>query len=899
MLPTVKWCCSGTLEGNAVAVALHSIIGDSPLASKVLRKGAWLATTSLAAGLFISSTAAAQSVRENVVETERVLNRVEVTAQKKSEDLQDVPITITTFDASQLETLDINGFQDLATFTPGLIASPNPADSSGLRLSIRGLGLGDPQIGLDATVGLYINGVYVGKTPGLTFDSPDLERIEVLKGPQGTLYGRNAVAGAINIITKGAELGENSARFTGEIENFGGRTFEGVVNLALGDRAAVKFSGRTSQSDGFIENTGEGMNFGAFDRTGLNADFTFEPTDNVRMEYAFEFAETLATPFFTQRVPGGSLPTAPFAQTFVDLTGTPVPAVQGRQDEVFSFIDIQEGRTETQSHRFTTEWDWSEDHQLKFIAAYREADATSFAAFFPEALPFAVDATLATPSPALGNNSLLDLVNAVPTILAGANMLPFPLQNAGVTTRPDYNLPLVGSFAPGFNTPFASIGAVDPAGNLNLDDHNQFSLELTQTGTFGSDWEYTFGLFYFNEDTAAGPLMEAPGDALSIAQLLPLLGPTGEIGGLLGAIQNPMTPPQAIPGLVGQIDAALGLTGELLATARSPGARIELDTSAFAAYGQVSWTPADPFTITVGLRYSRDDKEAVQQGFSPFFNDTTDLAGNPIPQLTGDEVFDSWDPTVTLEYRPAENVLTYAKYSQGFRSGGFNQAATGPDDFVFQDENIKSFEIGFKSDILQNRVRLNGNVFYNILDDQQFTFVPNLAIPILRTISNRDAEIFGFELEGQFVISEYMTASVSYAFLDTEADPFIIPGVAGAPDRALSTELDQSPRNSVAVSLDYVRPVGIGDFAAHLGYNHKDASTITGDVLTAQDLVDARLSYTFSDADGRQLSFFFYGQNLTDDEFTIDNLTAFNGLASAVQTFGQPRTFGGGVTVAF
>ncbi|MEO1028278.1 MAG: TonB-dependent receptor [Pseudomonadota bacterium] len=869
------------------------------MASTLLRKSAWFATTSLAAGLIVTSTASAQSVRENIVDTERVLNKVEVTAQKKAEDLQDVPIAITTFDEAQLETLDIAGFQDLATFTPGLTASPNPADSSGLRLAIRGLGLGDPQIGLDATVGLYVNGVYIGKTPGITFDTPDLARIEVLKGPQGTLYGRNAVAGAINIITKGAEIGEFSGRFTGEVENFGGRTFEGVVNIPLGEVGALKLSGRTSQSDGFIENTGEGLNFGAFDRTGLTADLAFQPSDELRFEYSFEFTETLATPFFTQRVPNGSDPTAPFSQVFVDLMGNPNSAVAGRQDEVFSFNEILEGRTDSQAHRASARWDWSEDHQLKFIASYREADATSFAALFPEALPFAVDASLTTPSPALGNLSLLDLINATPAIVAGATALPFPLQNAGVTTRPDFNLPFIGSAGPGFNSPFTSVGLVGPEGNLNLDDHQQFSFELTQTGSFGDRWDYTFGLFYFDEDTAAGPFSEAPGDALSIAQFLPLLATGGEIGGLLEALNNPLTPPEAFPGIVAQIDGALGTTGEILATARGPGARIELDTQAFAAYGQVTWTPIDPVSITVGLRYSRDEKQGVQQGFSPLFNDTIDLAGNPIPQLTGDEVFDSFDPTVTIEYRPTDDILTYAKYSQAFRSGGFNQAATSLDDFIFQDENIRSFEVGFKSDILKDRVRLNGNVFYNILDDQQFTFVPNPAIPILRTLDNRDAEIFGFELEGQFVVSEYFIASVAYAFLETDADPFIIPGVAGAPDRPLPTELDQSPRNSVAVSLDYNRPVWRGDFAAHLGYNYKDATTIAGEQLTNQNLLDARVSYTLTDEDGRKVSLFFYGQNLADDEFIVDGLIAFSGLATATQTFGQPRTWGGGVTVAF
>jgi len=282
------------------------------LTSIYSQKRALLATTILGASLILPTTMAnaQERIRERVVDTERVLSTVEVTAQKRSQNLQDVPIAIQAFDEARLETLNIDGFDDLQTFTPGLTASPNPADSSGLRLSIRGIGQDDPQIGLDATVGLYVNGVYIGKTPGLAFDTPDLERIEVLKGPQGTLYGRNAVAGAINIITKGAEIGEDfGGNVTAEAGNFGQFGFKGAVNIPLGDTAALKISGLSYDRDGFVENVdtqldlvalsgnplagslpqGQGTDFGGVERSGLNVDFAWQPTEQLLIEYGYEF----------------------------------------------------------------------------------------------------------------------------------------------------------------------------------------------------------------------------------------------------------------------------------------------------------------------------------------------------------------------------------------------------------------------------------------------------------------------------------------------------------------------------------------------------------------------------------------------------------------------------------
>ena len=926
-----------------------------------IHKRALLATTVLGCSAVLPLTAAQaqERVRERVVETERVLDAIEVTAQKRSENLQDVPIAIQAFDAERLEILNIDGFDDLQTFTPGLTASPNPADSSGLRISIRGIGQDDPQIGLDSTVGLYVNGVYIGKSPGLAFDSPDLERIEVLKGPQGTLYGRNAVAGAINIITKGAEIGEG---FTGnatlEAGNFGTFGLKGGVNIPLGDTAAIKLSGLVFDRDGFVDNVntpfdlntftgipgagfldqGVGADFGGVDRTGFNLDIGWQVTPQLLVEYGFDTSRSLNEPFFQQLVPNvdGS-----FGFLQAPTVGTPfelVPVTEGFQREAVSTVPIEETRSDIIGHRISAEWDWHTNHSTKILGAYRRADVDAFTSFFPEINPFVLQGSLAAgtldptaPADPATNPSTLDtFVFALPALLAAIDPL---LPGTDLTLRPDFAVPFTTPFDPPFFAgPFVGFGSASPQGTPTLDNHEQFSIELTQTGSLWNDrLRYTGGLFYFDEDTAAGTFLDRPGDALGLAQLLPalallpgiqgvlagpaddpangLIGTGAQIQGIAAALQDPNTPPAAIPGLqaqlaalqaqlgtlTGQLDGLAGDTGlaAILTAARSPGARLEIETQSFAAYGEVTFDVTDQISITGGLRYSRDEKEAFQQGVSPFFNDTVDLLGNTIPALTGDETFDSLDPKVVIEYTPTDDLLIYASYSQAFRSGGFNQSSVNFTDFLFDKERVRSGEIGFKSDWLDNRVRLNANVFATFADDQQFTFT-NPAIPVARFVENNDAEFIGFEIDGQAVISDGLIASFSYAFLDAEADEFINPFTG-----ELAGGIDNAPRNSYAVNLDYNRDVGFGELQAHIGFNHKDATTVIGVPRTNSNLLDARVGYTFGGLGDGNVTVFFYGQNLTDDEFTIDGLDVLGPLIGTTNVFGQPRTYGGGIKFDF
>lgn len=209
-----------------------------------------------------SPSAAAEPVPEDTTETQSVSNTTEsdsdaiaeivVTAQRRAQSLQDVPISVTAFSDEMIERARIQKMSDVVSRTPGLSFDAFPASQP--RPFIRGIGSSDTGAAGDPSSAVFVDEVYLGRPAAVAFDAFDIERIEVLKGPQGTLYGRNVVGGAISVITKRPELGEFSAR--GEMTAGSYDTLEGaaVVNAPIADRTAMRLSASVRTHDGYVRN---------------------------------------------------------------------------------------------------------------------------------------------------------------------------------------------------------------------------------------------------------------------------------------------------------------------------------------------------------------------------------------------------------------------------------------------------------------------------------------------------------------------------------------------------------------------------------------------------------------------------------------------------------------------
>lgn len=286
-----------------------------------------------------------------------VLEEVMVTAQKRAESLQDTPISIAALDSEALETLGIDDLVDLQGKVPNLQISPHPNSMSTPRIFIRGVGNFDDQITQDPSVAVYMDGVYVARNQGMGLEVAELERVEVLRGPQGALYGRNATGGAINFITRPPTLGEwgfSQSFSSGDRDLFRSRS---MVNAPLGETAALRLAYLVTEQDGFVRNAGTGEDhFGSEDREAMRADFLWQATAQLDARYSYDRSRIEDTPYYLNSQPPGSP---------LDLPSASDPSVS----------DLQAHDVTIEGHQVTLRWTPAADLELKSITAYREVDS--------------------------------------------------------------------------------------------------------------------------------------------------------------------------------------------------------------------------------------------------------------------------------------------------------------------------------------------------------------------------------------------------------------------------------------------------------------------------------------------------------------------------------------------
>ena len=208
------------------------------------------------------------------------LDRIVVTAQSRDQELQDVPIALQVIGEDLIQQLSAENIGDLDSFVPGLVVSDSQPTQASFRL--RGISTGDFGIGTDPTVGVYVDGVYAGRGGGTVLPFLDVERVEVLKGPQGTLFGRNSAAGAVSIITN-RPVDHVEGRVKVRLGNYDKRYLEGMFNAPLGERAAFRFNALVNRSDGWLEDAATGKDLNGDDDWATRTSFRWDLTDNTQM----------------------------------------------------------------------------------------------------------------------------------------------------------------------------------------------------------------------------------------------------------------------------------------------------------------------------------------------------------------------------------------------------------------------------------------------------------------------------------------------------------------------------------------------------------------------------------------------------------------------------------------
>jgi len=399
------------------------------------------------------------------------LDEIIVTATKRATGLQDTPIAITAVSAVKLEKQNVDNISEIASFTPNLTfdtTAPVSGLSSGAIVFIRGVGQTDFQLTTDPGVGTYVDGVYASRSAGGVLDVLDLERVEVLRGPQGTLFGRNTIGGAISLISKRPD-----SEFSGKGSvTFGSRDrldFAGSINIPITDTLRTRFSASVRNQDGYVEGQLDDRELGDINRDSIRAVAEWEPTDNFIATLAVD-AGQVDEQNAASRLVGISVALPEF-----DPDGNPIPIANVATDFIFNRdtggVDVVERANIPGAPTLTFLQDIGADGPGAFVG--------------PQFLAGDLDQTFATGP----NGTELDNFGAALTLEYKTDFANFKSITAYRDTTGQFARDADGS-------PFV----VTETNNFDY-DHEQFSQELQATGdAVDGRLKWVAGAYYFREE---------------------------------------------------------------------------------------------------------------------------------------------------------------------------------------------------------------------------------------------------------------------------------------------------------------------------------------------------------------------------------------------------------------
>jgi len=824
-----------------------------------------------------TAVAAAEVTDPDASSNQMVLEEVIVTARRREEALQDTPVAISAFSAEDLKVQGIANTRDLQLSVPGLNFSEmgNKAPS----IFIRGIGQKETNSALDPGVGVYINSIYIARTDSQLLDVIDTESIQVLRGPQGTLFGKNNTGGALLVTTKlphaDALEGEASTR----LGNYGRRDVKVSGNLPLiDDTLAARVSVASTNLDGYLESTNNGEHYGDQDRLGATGRLFWQASDMLSADVFYYWSKVdengagltciYQNPngvFNTFTWPGFTAPNSYESRCRVS-------EAQADDDEVL----INGPSTfEMTSQIFGVTLNWEYDNfDIKSITAWsRQDDIVS------------EDDSDGTDIKGVGTGSLSILGALERSLAAGYGDFEVPnnedrnqysqeLQVSGTAlderlsyttglfvAREEIDNTLSGNLV-GFNgySYKADVFTLLPkilATNSNLTND---SYAIFAQGTYEvTDWyELTFGTRYTTEKRErTATLYEADCDAIFASNLVAGAGNLCAFDVL--SLADPSgfyaNPPSYLP--IRLVDEYLTLEGKTI-TANNGEVNENQDWS--------KWTPTFTNAFTLPDEYLKDT------------------------------VLDS--------------TLLYLTYSRGFKSGGFEMR--GLEITEFEPEEVTNYELGIKLDAFDQRIRFNTAVYYMDYDEIQIRVAEQgLSFSdILFFIDNAGAAtIKGFEMELTALPLPNVILNATTSYTDARYDEFIAGDVDTSSIPPIPSTVDRSeedfagiPKLTYSLSAMVILPSEIGDFAPRLSMYYRD-ELFTGldaraadpeflDLATIDDVTlwNFRVGFTPTNKDNIQLWLFV--DNFTDEQYFQGGFSNTESLGAGSFVLGTPRTYG-------
>jgi iron complex outermembrane receptor protein len=716
------------------------------------------------AALALAAPVQAQDARDtaDTAAAEDDGNVIIVSARRRDERLIDVPIAVSSFSGDQLEQRGALDITDVANAVPNVTLENSRATNSTLSAFIRGIGQQDPVSGFEQGVGIYLDDVYLNRPQAAVLDIYDVERIEVLRGPQGTLYGRNTIGGAVKYVTRQLpqEFSLKARATYGTYDQA-----EGVVTASapLGDIVRVGGSVARLSRGGFGDNL------------------------------------TLGTENYNKDVWAGRLS--------LEMGGYGEPV----------FVRIS--------------GDYTRDKSLQ-----------------------------------RGGHSL------IPGLLSGAPVLDDVFDTRGGLIDPEqdveaYGLSMNAAIELGGGITLRSISAWRKDDNFSPIDFDALpAVDLDVPGAyFNEQVSQEFQLLYDNDGPLTGLLgfyyLDAKADTLFDVRLFTSLA---------------------------------GLTAFTQA---------EVDTETYAVFGDFSFDLSEQLSLSVGGRYTWDKREAsiLRQNYlgggSPFFGGAGIPFGAPSTDFDGSSEFRKFTPRASISFMPTPDHNIYASYSKGFKGGGFDPRGVGanaPDldgdgirsdaevtDFLsFEPEEVESYELGYKGNLMNGMLSVALAAFYTDYTDVQIPGSVACTVAGLPSFcgvfSNAGkATLKGLEFEANARIGSGFNLSGSLGYIDAQYEEYIT-NIGGVPtDVADFREVQNTPEWTGNLTASYTAALGEGDlyFGASASYRSKTFQFEIPNPFLDQDgyaLIDASVVYTAPDG---RWSLGLYGKNLTDKEYKTSGYT--------------------------
>jgi len=712
---------------------------------------------------------------------DRAIEEIVVTATKREESIQDVPIAVSAFTGDDLAKRGVTDLVGLQEVAPSISIYNSNSTSNGGTIRIRGVGTTGNNPGLEAAVGTFIDGVYRSRA-GLAFnDMVDIERVEILRGPQGTLFGKNTVAGALNIVSKKPEFTNNAAVTVGA-GNYGLTEFKGHANFAASEQLAFRIAGSYTDRDGFYENIEGGDAYDKRDRYTIKGQMLWQPSDDLTVHLLADYTEKDEDCCPAAYYINGS------AAPIVEILGGNTSLYQKDSDIKVGVNHEPFEDVEDDGVSLDITWEVSDNMTFRSITAQR-----NYEVFRGQDIDF-------------GNADIL--------------------------------LPQDSS-----------------------ESFENFSQEFQLLGSTDSiDW--LVGAYYYTEDLDSDEMI--------------VLGTQGPefVSRLVGAGTA------LIPVFSGNPAGRVNSTG--VVPNQGYDATYYSETEGWSIFTHNTWHATDKFDVTVGLRYSDEEKDAgaIINGapVGTFVNDPF-CAVVPIGSLcenyswANKESEDETTGTFKVAYQLSDDINTYASFSRGYKAGGWNldQEAVGStdangnpvDQARFDPELSDSYEIGLKGEFFDYKLQLNTAIFYTEFEDFQLNTFTGLGF----TVGNvDDVTSEGIEVEGVYRMSDIAMLTFGVTYADARYGDQDNPADAHLVDQRLT--YSSLWQGSAALFVEDEIPGMDWTYNFNLNFSHSgEVNTGSGlepeKVRGAMNLVNASLG--FNSNDGRWGAT-IWGRNLGDTQ---------------------------------